>query len=53
MKWLIGGGGVVVVVAIAGAFTLRVMRPVVSVTKVVEGPVVQAFYATGDALAGS
>ncbi len=44
--------GVVIVlcvaVALAGAwFGVRLLRPTVSVTEVVDGPVVQAFYATG------
>lgn len=38
--------GAAVVVALAWA-ALRFLRPVLTVTEVVEGPVVQAFYATG------
>jgi HlyD family secretion protein len=36
-----------IIAAVAVAIALRVARPLVSITEPVEGPVVQAFYATG------
>lgn len=47
LRWLFGFALVVGIVAAAAAITLRYVAPVVSVTRPVEGPVVQAFYATG------
>src|SRR4051812_37657038 len=46
-RWVIA---IALSIAAVGALSLvvmRVMRPMVSVTRAVEGPVVQAFYATG------
>jgi HlyD family secretion protein len=43
--WIVAA--VTLVAVVASAVALRILRPVVSVTHVVEGPVVQAFYATG------
>src|SRR5580765_3213223 len=40
------GGALLVVVAVAAA-VLHFVRPVVTVTEAVTGPVVQAFYSTG------
>src|SRR5688572_22994037 len=50
IRWVLGIG---VVVAVGGAITLggrRWLRPELLVTTVVEGPIVQAFYATGTLL---
>lgn len=48
-RWIRLGGGVVVAASLValGVFAIARMRPVVSITEIVEGPVVQAFYATG------
>src|SRR5258708_1598728 len=47
LRWVVTLAVIVLIAAAGIAVALRVMRPVVSVTHVVEGPVVQAFYATG------
>src|SRR5689334_2274082 len=47
LRWVVGLATLTLVIVIAAAIVLRILRPLVSVTRVVEGPVVQAFYATG------
>jgi multidrug efflux pump subunit AcrA (membrane-fusion protein) len=47
VKWVVVIAVVVVVGAVGAKFALDYARPKVMVTNVVEGPVVQAFYATG------
>jgi HlyD family secretion protein len=47
LRWISGLAVVAAVGAIAVVLTLRALRPLVSVTRAVEGEVVQAFYATG------
>ncbi len=44
--WILGATGLVAAVVI-GLVVYRTVRPIVDVTAVVEGPVVEAFYATG------
>jgi HlyD family secretion protein len=44
--WILGASGLAAAVVIA-ILVYRVLRPAVDVTAVVEGPVVEAFYATG------
>jgi HlyD family secretion protein len=46
-RWLFAIAVSIVVVGALSLVIVRVMRPMVSVTRAVEGPVVQAFYATG------
>jgi HlyD family secretion protein len=46
VRWVIGAGAVVGTVGLA-VVVLRLLRPDVTVTAVVEGPVVESFYATG------
>ena len=46
VKWIIVAA-LVVAGGVAAVFLLRLSRPTVTVTEVVEGPAVQAFYATG------
>jgi HlyD family secretion protein len=47
VRWIIGSAIVVAAMIGAGAAALHFLRPRVTVTEVVEGPVVQAFYSTG------
>ena len=47
MKWFWGILVAVVVAAGAGVAAYRYLRPAVDVTEVIDGPVVEAFYATG------
>jgi RND family efflux transporter MFP subunit len=46
-KWIVTLAGLALVVAAAAWGIYRYVRPVVTVTEVVQGPVVQAFYSTG------
>src|SRR3982751_6442555 len=47
VRWFLSGG-LLVVVVLAGIFVAyQLLRPVVTVTDVVRGPLVQAFYSTG------
>jgi multidrug efflux pump subunit AcrA (membrane-fusion protein) len=46
-RWLVIVATVVAVAAIGGYLLLQLLRPMVDATAVVEGPVVEAFYATG------
>jgi multidrug efflux pump subunit AcrA (membrane-fusion protein) len=47
LRWLLALVALIAVGAGAAMLALRVLRPVVSVTHVIEGEIVQAFYATG------
>jgi HlyD family secretion protein len=47
LRWLFALVAIIVLTVAASAIALRILRPTVSVTRAVEGPVVQAFYATG------
>jgi multidrug efflux pump subunit AcrA (membrane-fusion protein) len=47
VRWVLSIVILIALLAGAGALLLRWIRPTVTVTDVVEGPVVQAFYATG------
>jgi HlyD family secretion protein len=47
LRWLLALVALIGVGAGAATVVLRVLRPVVSVTHVIEGEIVQAFYATG------
>jgi multidrug efflux pump subunit AcrA (membrane-fusion protein) len=47
VRWVLTIVIVIALLAGAGILVLRWVRPTVTVTEVVEGPVVQAFYATG------
>jgi multidrug efflux pump subunit AcrA (membrane-fusion protein) len=50
VKWVLTAAVIVAVLCAAGWGALRFIRPVVTVTEAVEGPVVEAFYATGTVL---
>src|SRR5258708_28946064 len=47
IRWVLAIAASIAIVAVASIVIARVARPMVSVTRAVEGPVVQAFYATG------
>jgi HlyD family secretion protein len=47
LRWLLALFALIGVGAGAATLVLRILRPVVSVTHVIEGEIVQAFYATG------
>jgi multidrug efflux pump subunit AcrA (membrane-fusion protein) len=47
VSWIIAAGTAVLVIGGGGWLLLQLMMPQVTVTDVVEGPVVQAFYSTG------
>ncbi len=47
VRWITILASIVAAVAIAVFIFVRITRPLITVTDVVEGPVVQAFYATG------
>lgn len=47
LRWIVGSGVVIAATVAAAALLLQYLRPTVTVTEVVEGPVVQAFYSTG------
>ena len=47
VRWVLTIVVMLALFAGAGILVLRWVRPAVTVTEVVEGPVVQAFYATG------
>ena len=47
VRWIVGSAAAAAVVLGVGAGFLHYVRPSVTVTEVVEGPVVQAFYSTG------
>jgi len=47
LRWIVGSGVVIAAAVAAAALALQYFRPTVTVTEVVEGPVVQAFYSTG------
>jgi RND family efflux transporter MFP subunit len=46
-KWILSAALITAAVVLGGYVALRFLRPVVTVTEPVEGPVVQAFYSTG------
>src|SRR2546423_10491844 len=47
LRWVIGLAALLLLVLVASVLVVRLVRPSVSVTRATEGPVVQAFYATG------
>src|SRR5438874_11782302 len=47
LRWVIGLAVLLLVVSVASVLIVRLVRPSVNVTRATEGPVVQAFYATG------
>ena len=46
-RWVVGLAVAVLVISLVLVGVMRLMRPVVTVTRAAEGPVIQAFYATG------
>src|SRR5258706_8807323 len=47
LRWVFGLAVALLLVSVASIVIIRLVRPSVSVTRATEGPVVQAFYATG------
>src|SRR4051812_31315550 len=47
VRWVVVSVMILAAIGIASAITLQIVRPRVTVTEAVEGPVVQAFYSTG------